>query len=160
MKKLSLIIVCAVAALCFVSCQTANSEDANGNTPSTVVEKMYQAIKANDYALATSYTKIPDNVKIVKENLYEQFVNNPIDENGKVVVSSDEWRAFLIEKMELQSEGYSLDSWEIVSEEISKTDPNSAKVKTKIRITTQNGQSEAECSFPLKRENNIWLIIG
>lgn len=160
MKKLSLIILCAVSVAIFASCQTGNKEDANGNTPSTVVDKMYKAIQAYDFVEAASYTKIPDTVKIADKNIYEQFNANPIDENGKVVVTGEDWTAFLIEKMKLQSEDYTLDSWEIVKEEISKTDPNSAKVKTKIHITTSNGKSDAECSFPMKRENNIWLIIG
>ena len=55
---------------------------------------------------------------------------------------------------------YVLKSYEVVSEEISNTDPNSAKVKTKITYTKNGVDGEAECSFPLKRENDVWLIIG
>lgn len=162
MKKISLVIVCAVSALLFASCQTGTREDANGNTPSSVVEKMYQAIQAKDFAMAASYNRIPDTVKIKLAEggkIYEQFQSNPV-ENEKIIITSEEWKSFLIGKMETLSENYSLDSWEIVSEEISNTDPNSAKVKTKIHVTTQEGESDVECSFPLKRDNNIWLIIG
>lgn len=158
--------MCAVSALMFASCQTGEKEDANGNTPSSVVDKMYQAIQANDFAEAASYNKIPDTVKIAinaeKPNIYEQFQGNSKDKDGKVIITNEEWKAFLTEKMQAQADSanYILESWEIVKEEISKTDPNSAKVKTKIHIKTKNGVSDAECSFPLKRENNIWLIIG
>lgn len=160
MKKLSLTLICAIAVLFFASCQSADSKDANGNTPSTVVEKMYQAIQENDFATAASFNKIPDTVKINKDNIYQQFKDNPTDKNGKVIVTGEQWKSFLVERMTTQSEDFSLISWEIVSEEISKTDPNSAKVKTKIKIKTQKGQLETECSFPLKREKNVWLIIG
>jgi hypothetical protein len=147
--------------LFFASCQSdAKKEDANGNTPSTVVDKMYQAVKAKDFATAVAYNKIPDNVKIVNSNLYEQFVGYPANEDGKVIVPGDEWKSFLIDKMQSQSENYALLDWEIVSEEISKTDPNSAKVKTKIHIMNGGSESKVDCSFPLKRENGIWLIIG
>ena len=159
MKKLSLIILCAMMAFFFVSCQTSEPKDSNGNSPKDVVEKMYQAIKAKDYVTAASFNKIPDTVKMKAENVYPQFQNNP-KKGDKVIILGEEWGAFVIERLKNYSTGYSLDSWEIVSEEISNTDPNSAKVKTKIHITSKNGQSEAECSFPLKRENDIWLIIG
>ena len=166
MKKLSLIVICALTALFFASCQTGKREDKNGDTPSSVVDKMYQAVKAQNFDTAALYNKIPDTIKMKlmdEKNVYQEFQNNP-KVNGKkdvkVIITGEEWRAFLIEKMKNQSKDYSLDSWEIVSEEISKTDPNSAKVKTKIQITTQNGKSEAECSFPLKREDDVWLIIG
>ena len=152
--------MCAVSTLFFASCQSGDSHDANGDTPSSVVEKMYKAIKANDFAAAASYNKIPDTVKIEKKNVFEQFKNNPTDKDGKVIVTNEQWKAFLIDKMQTQSENYTLDSWEIVDEEISNTDPNSAKVKTKIKFTTPKGQQETECSFPLKRDNNVWLIIG
>ena len=166
MKKLSLIVIFALTALFFASCQTGKREDKNGDTPTSVVDKMYQAIKTNDYEIAASYNKIPDTIKMKlmdEKNVYQDFQNNP-KVNGKkdvkVVITGEEWKSFLVKKMKDQSEGYSLDSWEIVSEEISKTDPNSAKVKTKIQITTKDGKSEAECSFPLKREDDVWLIIG
>jgi len=148
-----------MSAVFFVSCQTGDPKDSNGDTPSSVVEKMYQAIKANDYVTAASFNKIPDTIKMKAENVFPQFQNNSKKED-KVIILGEEWGAFVIERMKNYSSDYSLDSWEIVSEEISNTDPNSAKVKTKIRITTKNGQSEAECSFPLKRENDVWLIIG
>ena len=159
MKKLSLIILSAMMAFFFASCQTSEPKDANGNTPKDVVEKMYQAIKANDYVTAASFNKIPDTIKMKAENVYPQFQNNS-KKGDKIIILGEEWGAFVIERMKNYSSDYSLDSWEIVSEEISNTDPNSAKVKTKIHITTKNGQSEAECSFPLKRENGVWLIIG
>ena len=155
--------MCAVSVLFFASCQTADSKDANGDTPSAVVEKMYQAIQAQDFATAVSYNKIPDTVKIKLEkegNIYEQFQGCPTDKDGKVIVTGDEWKAFLMEKMQMQSEGYTLDSWEILSEEVSNTDPNAAKVKTRIHLTREGVKSETDCSFPMKRENGIWLIIG
>lgn len=160
MKKISFALICTLLAFVFTSCQSGDNKDANGNTPSTVVEKMYQAIQTKDFALAASYNRLPDNVKISKENIYDQFKDYPADENGKVIITKEDWYNFLIDRMTVQSENYSLDSWEIVAEEVSNTDPNSAKVKTKIKITNQNVQSEAECSFLLKRENNIWFIIG
>ena len=166
MKKLSLIVVFALTALFFASCQTGKREDKNGDTPTSVVDKMYQAIKAGDFEIAASYNKIPDTIKMKlmdEKNVYQDFQNNPKvndKKDVKVVIMGEEWKAFLIKKMKDQSEGYSLDSWEIVSEEISKTDPNSAKVKTKITYTKNGVDGEAECSFPLKRENDVWLIIG
>ena len=162
MKKISFVILCAVATLVFASCKTGDNKDANGDTPSSVVEKMHKAIKANNFDEAVSYSKIPDTlkIKIVEKNIYEQFKDNPTDKDGKVIVTSDEWKAFLISKMEAESKGSTLDSWEIVDEEISNTDPNSAKVKVKIKRTTEKGQQEAEKTFPLKREDNVWKIIG
>ncbi|MBQ3709354.1 MAG: hypothetical protein II887_01485 [Bacteroidales bacterium] len=166
MKKISLIVICALTALFFASCQTGKREDKNGDTPTSVVDKMYQAIKANDFESAASYNKIPDTIKMkLKEetNVYQEFQNNPKikdKKDVKVIITGDEWRTFLINKMQNQSKDYSLDSWEIVSEEISKTDPNSAKVKTTIHITNKGVASEADCSFPLKRENDEWKIIG
>ena len=67
MKKLSIIIY-VVLALFFVSCKNGDTKDANGDTPSTVVDKMYQAIKANNFAEAVSYNKIPDTVRIPVKN--------------------------------------------------------------------------------------------
>ena len=165
MKKLSLIILCAaVSTLFFASCQSGDSKDANGDTPSSVVNKMYEAIKAKDFDKAVSYNKIPDTIKFdtvkIKKNLYKEFQNDSIDKDGKVIVTNEDWKAFLINMMKAQSEDYTLDSWEIVDEEISNTDPNSAKVKAKIKFTTKKVQHETECSFPLKREKNIWMIIG
>ena len=159
MKKLSLIVMCAVAAFFFASCQTGVREDRNGDTPTSVVDKMYKAIQSNDYAAAAEFNKIPDTIKMKADNVYPEFKANPVVD-GKVIITGDQWRAYVIERMKGESVGYTLDSWEIVSEEISKTDPNSAKVKTKIQVTTKNGKSEAECSFPLKRENDVWRIIG
>lgn len=159
MKKLSLIVMCAVAAFFFASCQTGVREDKNGDTPTSVVDKMYKAIQSNDYAAAAEFNKIPDTIKMKADNVYPEFKANPVVD-GKVIITGDQWRAYVIERMKGESVGYTLDSWEIVSEEISKTDPNSAKVKTKIQVTTKNGKSEAECSFPLKRENDVWRIIG
>lgn len=151
--------MCAVAAFFFASCQTGVREDKNGDTPTSVVEKMYKAIQNNDFAAAAEFNKIPDTVKMKAENVYPEFKANPVVD-GKVIITGDQWRTYVIQRMKDESVGYTLDSWEIVSEEISKTDPNSAKVKTKIQVTTKNGKSEAECSFPLKRENDVWRIIG
>lgn len=151
--------MCAVAAFFFASCQTGVREDKNGDTPTSVVDKMYKAIQSNDYAAAAEFNKIPDTIKMKADNVYPEFKANPVVD-GKVIITGDQWRAYVIERMKGESVGYTLDSWEIVSEEISKTDPNSAKVKTKIQVTTKNGKSEAECSFPLKRENDVWRIIG
>lgn len=151
--------MCAVAAFFFASCQTGVREDRNGDTPTSVVDKMYKAIQSNDYAAAAEFNKIPDTIKMKADNVYPEFKANPVVD-GKVIITGDQWRAYVIERMKGESVGYTLDSWEIVSEEISKTDPNSAKVKTKIQVTTKNGKSEAECSFPLKRENDVWRIIG
>lgn len=159
MKKLSIIVMCVVAVFFFVSCQTGNPKDINGDTPSMVVDKLYKAIQADKYDEAAAYNKIPDTIKMKTVNVYPEFKGNPVVD-GKVIITGDQWKAYVIERMKCESSGYSLDSWEIVSEEISKTDPNSAKVKTKIHITTKDGESEAECSFPLKRENDVWLIIG
>ncbi|MBP5546446.1 MAG: hypothetical protein J6X59_04100 [Bacteroidales bacterium] len=163
MKKLSLIILCAVSTLFFASCQTGDSKDKNGDTPSAVVEKMYQAIKDKDFDKAASFNKLPDTVKIEKKNIYKDFQIDSLyqtDKDGKVIVPNEDWKTFLIGKMKAQSEEYTLDSWEIVDEEVSNTDPNSAKVKTKIKFTTKKGQQETECSFPMKREGNVWKIIG
>lgn len=162
MKKLSLTIICALSVLFFASCQTGDKKDANGNTPSDVVEKMYKAIQTNDFELAASFNKIPDTVKINKENAYTQFAGNPTDkkDDKKIVVTGEEWKSFLIERMKSMCEQFTLVSYEIIAEEISNTDPNSAKVKTKITTQSKNGQNVTECSFPLKRENNIWVIIG
>lgn len=148
MKKLSSIFVCLVIALLFASCQTSVREDKNGNTPSSVVEKMYQALQNNKYEQAAEFCKIPEEVDNIQK--YDAA------KQGKA------WKDIVILKMEEQSKisGYSLKKFEIVSEEISNTDPNSAKVKTKIYYSTSKGEEEAECSFPLKRENDIWLIIG
>ncbi len=158
--------MCALAVLFAAACQKAERKDANGHTPSDVVEQMYKAIQANDFATAATFNKIPDTVKIAPKkqgNMYDEFKDCPIDttdKKGKVIIPGEDWTNFLIDRMEQQSEDFSLVSWEIVKEEISKTDPNSAKVKTKIVVKTKKGQSEAECSFPLKREKNIWVIIG
>lgn len=164
MKKVTLIVVCAMAALFFASCQTGKREDKNNDTPSSVVDKMYKAIQNNDFAEAAKYNRIPDTIKMDETHVYEEFKNNK-KADGKVVITKEEWQNFVIEKMKNQSAGFTLDSWEIVSEEISNTDPNSAKVNTKIHITRTDKdgnavKSEAECSFPLKRENDVWLIIG
>lgn len=160
MKKSSLTILFAAIALLFASCKTGDPKDANGDTPSTVVEKMYKAIQSNDFATAASYNKIPDTVKIDAKNCYTQFANNPSNKDEKIIITGEEWKSFLVERMQAQNSEFSLIKWTIVSEEISKTDPNSAKVKTKITIKKQNGQYDVDCSFPMKRENNVWKIIG
>lgn len=168
MKKLSIIIY-VVLALFFVSCKNGDTKDANGDTPSTVVDKMYQAIKANNFAEAVSYNKIPDTVRIpVKnKNIYEGFKNCPVEQGKKndgtdvYIIAKEEWEEFLLSMIQQQYLNASLESWQIIDENISKTDPNSAKVKTKITIKIKDGSSkERECSFPLKRENGKWLIIG
>ena len=92
--------------------------------------------------------------------MYKEFKDIEPDNNNKYVINGDNWKSFVIEKMKEHCSSYKLESYEVTSEEISKTDPNSAKVKTKINITTSNGKSELECSFPLKRENDTWFIIG
>lgn len=190
MKKITLTLICAMAVLLAAACQKAERKDANGNTPTDVVNQMYKAIQANDFETAVTFNKIPDTVKIspigeVQDmevnfdtadenviadtalvnhpNIYEQFKEYPVDTTGKkvkVIIPGEDWKAFMIERMKKENENFTLVSWEIVKEEISKTDPNSAKVKTKIVIKTNGVQSETECSFPLKRENNVWLIIG
>ena len=161
MRKLSLIVICALTAVLFASCQTGEKKDKNGDTPETVVKKMYQALQDKDYDKVASFSKIPDTVKIEKSDLalYKEFQNNAQNKNGKIVILGEDWSKFIVNQMK-QDTVYKLDKYEIVSEEISKTDPNSAKVKTKIQVTTSAGQSEAECSFPLKKEDNVWLIIG
>ena len=148
MKKLSIIVICTLTALFFVSCQTGKREDCNGNTPSSVVEKMYQAIMNDQYEEAASYCKIPETV----DNI------GAYNAGGQSV----DWKHLVISRMieQAKASDYTLQKYEIVTEEISNTDPNSAKVKTKIFFTTNKGDMEAECSFPLKRENNVWLIIG
>ena len=161
MKKFSFAILGAVAVMFFASYQSGDSKDANGNTPSMVVEKMYQSLKSKDYAEAVSYNKIPDTVKIEKKNtIYEEFKDVEPDKDNKVVVTSADWKDFLIGKMESLGEDYVLESWEIFPEEVSKTDINSAKVKTRIHFTDKNGQHDSECSFSLRRSDNVWLIIG
>jgi hypothetical protein len=161
MKKLSLIVICALTALFFASCQTGKREDKNGNTPTSVVEKMYEAIKTNDFATAASYNKLPDTIKMKDGNVYKEFNNNN-KKGDKVIVTGEEWKNSVVSKMEEQSKAsnYVLKSYEVVSEEISNTDPNSAKVKTKITYSKNGVDGEAECSFPLKRDNDVWLIIG
>lgn len=159
MKKISLLVICAITALFFASCQSGEKADKNNRTPEGVVDEMYKAIKAGEFAKAAEFTKIPDTVKMDEKKAYKEFANNP-KKDGKVIIAGEEWRRFVVKKMEEQSADFSLDSWEIVSEEISNTDPNSAKVKTKIHITNKGIASEADCSFPLKRENGVWLIIG
>ncbi len=148
MKKLSLIVICALTALFFASCQTGKREDSNGNTPSSVVEKMYQAVQNNQFEEAATYCKVPE--KVDNSESYNAAKNGAA------------WKDIVISTMVEQSKasGYVLKSYEVVSEEISNTDPNSAKVKTKITYTKNGVDGEAECSFPLKRENDIWLIIG
>ena len=161
MKRLSLIVVCAIAALFFASCQTGKREDKNGNTPSDVVDSMYVAIQNKDFVKAASYNKLPDTIKMKEKNVYPDFKSNS-KKDDKIIITREEWSKFVVGQMDKQGqdEEFELVSWEIVSEEISKTDPNSAKVKTKIQISTKNGKSEAECSFPLKREDDVWKIIG
>ena len=156
--------ICAMAALLFASCQTGKREDKNNDTPTSVVDKMYKAIQNNDFDEAAKYTRIPDTIKMDETHAYKEFQNNS-KTDGKVIIAKEQWQKFVTEKMKNQSAGFTLDSWEIVSEEISNTDPNSAKVNTKIHITRKDKdgkdvKSEAECSFPLKRENDVWLIIG
>ena len=161
MKKLSLIVICAFTALLFASCQSAKKEDKNGRTPSMVVDEMYKAMKDNRYDVAADFTKIPDTIKMKEEVAYPDFMGNE-KKDGKIIIAGDVWKKFVISQMQNQSESarFELESWEIVSEEISNTDPNSAKVKTRIHITTNDGKSDADCSFPMKRENGVWLIIG
>lgn len=159
MKKISLLVICAVTAFIFASCQAGEKADNNNRTPKDVVDEMYKAIQAGNFDEAAAFTKIPDAVKMEEEKVYKEFANNP-REDGKVIIAGEEWRNFVVNKMQEQSADFSLDSWEIVSEEVSNTDPNSAKVKTKIHITNKGVASEADCSFPLKRENGVWLIIG
>ena len=148
MKKLSLIIICALTTLFFASCQTGKREDSNGNTPSSVVEKMYQAIQNNQFEEAATYCKVPE--KVDNSGSYNAAKNGAA------------WKDIVISTMVEQSKvsNYVLKGYEVVSEEISNTDPNSAKVKTKITYTKNGVDGEAECSFPLKRENDVWLIIG
>ncbi|MBR5082772.1 MAG: hypothetical protein IKX35_10075 [Bacteroidales bacterium] len=148
MKKISLIILCAMSAVFFVSCQTGDPKDSNGDTPSSVVEKMYQAIQNNQFEEAASYCKVPE--KVDNMDSYNA---------GK---QGSAWKDIVISTMVEQSKvsNYVLKNYEVVSEEISNTDPNSAKVKTKITYSKNGVDGEAECSFPLKRENDIWLIIG
>ena len=148
MKKLSLIVICALTALFFTSCQTSDPKDNNGDTPSTVVEKMYKATQDNQYEEAAKYCKLPETVDNIEK--YDAA------KAGQV------WKDIVISQMKEQSKtsSYVLKSYEVVSEEISNTDPNSAKVKTKITYTKNGVDGEAECSFPLKRENGVWLIIG
>ena len=137
-----------MSAVFFVSCQTGDPKDSNGDTPSSVVEKMYQAIQNNQFEEAASYCKVPE--KVDNMDSYNA---------GK---QGSAWKDIVISTMVEQSKvsNYVLKNYEVVSEEISNTDPNSAKVKTKITYSKNGVDGEAECSFPLKRENDIWLIIG
>ena len=148
MKKLSLIVICALTALLFASCQAGKREDSKGNTPSSVVETKYKAIQNNQFEEAATYCKVPDKV----DNI----------EKYNAAKNGSSWNDIVISAMVEQSKvsNYVLKSYEVVSEEISNTDPNSAKVKTKITYTKNGVDGEAECSFPLKRENDVWLIIG
>lgn len=148
MKKLSLIAICALTAFFFASCQAGDPKDSNGDTPSTVVEKMYKAIQDNQFGEAAKYCKLPEAV----DNM-EKY------DAGK---AGKAWKDIVISQMEEQSKvaNYELKKFEIVKEEISKTDPNSAKVNTRITYSKNGVDGEADCSFPLKRENNVWLIIG
>lgn len=157
MKKISFMAVFAIIALFLTSCQTGVREDNNGNTPTAVVEKMYQAIKAGDFDTAATFNRLPDTIRIKAEGVYQEFKGNPKDKDGNVVITAKDWIPFVISKMQ---DSYTLESWEIVSEEISNTDPNSAKVKTTIHLSTDKGMIDSDCSFPLKRENGVWLIIG
>ena len=159
MKKLSLIVICAFTALFFASCQSGKKTDKYGHTPSQVVDEMYKAIQIKDYAAAAEFTKIPDTILMDPNKTYPQFKNNP-KKGDKIVITGKDWKDFVVKRMKEQSADFTLDRWVVKSEEISNTDPNSAKVKTTIYITTKDGKSEADCSFPLKRENNVWLIIG
>lgn len=143
----------------FASCQSGDPKDDKGNTPSDVVEQMYKAIQAKDFKTAADFSKIPDTIKMVEKKVYKEFENNA-KKDDKVIITGEEWSTFVIQQMEEQSADFSLDKWEISSEEISKTDPNSAKVKTKIYVTKKGVASEADCSFPLKREKGEWKIIG
>lgn len=160
MKKISLVVICALTALLFASCQTGKREDKNGNTPTSVVEKMYKAIQNNKFDEAASYCKIPDTIKMAEKHVYKEFNNEKFAKKDGKVIIGEEWNAFVIEKMKNESADFKLDTFWVVSEEISKTDPNSAKVKTRIRVIKKGVTSESDCSFPLKRENDIWLIIG
>ena len=148
MKKLSLIVICTLTALFFASCQSGKREDKNGDTPSSVVEKMYKATQNNQFEEAASYCKIPDKV----DNM----------DSYSAAKSGAAWKDIVISTMVEQSKAsnYVLKSYEIVSEEISNTDPSSAKVNTKITYSKNGVDGEAECSFPMKRENDVWLIIG
>ena len=162
MKKILSYIIAGLITMSFVSCQQGEREDKNGNTPSSVVEKMYQAVNNNDFETAVSYNKFPDTIKIAPkkdENMYEQFKNNQKDKDGKYIILREEWISFIIKQMK-ENVDYSLESWEIISEEISNTDPNSAQVKTKIHIKKNGEETVTDSSFPLKREDGVWLIIG
>ena len=148
MKKLSILLACVLIALCFTSCQSGTREDKNGDTPSSVVEKMYQAIQNDQFGEAATYCKIPEKVDNMK--------SYSASENGAT------WKDIVISTMVGQSKvsSYILKSYEVVTEEISKTDPNSAKVKTRITYSKNGVDGKADCSFPLKREDGVWLIIG
>ena len=149
MKKISLIIVCALA-LFFVSCQTADNHDKNGDTPTTVVEKMYKHLMMDDYIGAADYCKIPDSVK---PEVYDKYFNDNAELKGMA------WKEIVIAKMK-QSSDCKLIDFEVVAEEVSKTDPNNATVKTKITVKKGENEAKTDCSFPLKRDENVWKIIG
>ena len=154
MKRLSLLIVCALA-LFITSCQKADNRDINGNTPTKVVEMMYNYIQNNDYESAADCCKIPESVD---DKVYATYAKEYF-EAGEAVPT---WKEIVIKNMVKQGDesGIKLVDFKVISEEISKTDPNNANVKTVITIIKNDVQSEAECSFPLKREENVWRIIG
>ena len=160
MKKISLFIVCAIALL-LVSCQVAVREDSNNQTPTSVVEKMYENIQKGNYEAAAEYCKIPDSVKV---DVYEKYQAKYPEYKGM------DWKNIVINSMNKQKEGFELKKFEVISEEISNTDPNNATVKTIITIVKNGVESTAECSFPVKRESfqkendttfyQEWKIIG
>lgn len=142
-------------ALFITSCQKADNRDINGDTPTTMVERMYNCIQNNDYEGAAKCCKIPVSVD---DKVYATYAKEYLDA-GEAVPT---WKEIVINNMIKQGEesGITLVDYKVISEEISKTDPNNANVKTIISIIKNDIQSETECSFPLKREENIWRIIG
>lgn len=158
MKKISLIIICAIA-LVFASCQKADTKDKNGNTPKDVVEKMYKLIQEGNYTAAADYCKIPDSVDI---KIIEEYVKHDTALKGQVmhdtILTGKEWKNLVIYKMKHGS-NTTLKDYKVIEEEISKTDPNNATVKTSITIIKDGKETKAECSFPMKRDS-LWRIIG
>ena len=154
MKRLSIIIVCALA-LFITSCQKADNRDINGNTPTKVVEMMYKCIQNDDYVGAAKCCKIPESVD---DKVYATYAKEYLEADGTIPT----WREIVINSMIKQDaeSKVELAEFTVISEEISKTDPNNANVKTRIVIVKNDVKSEAECSFPLKREENVWKIIG
>lgn len=150
MKKISLFLACAIALL-VVSCKMADNKDKNGNTPTTVVEEMYKNIQEGAYDKAAEFCKIPDSID--KEVWAKYVEQDP-------AIKDMLWKEVVINKMNKQKEGFELKEYKVVKEEISKTDPDNANVKTTITIVKDGVESNAECAFPLKREEGVWRIIG